>query len=54
MDGGWQRVGVNNNNRTRLITLTFEPVKTTAIRIRLDKTYGHPNAKLFEVRCYEA
>jgi len=36
-----------------LIKMDFEKVKTTAVRIGLKETYGHPTAKLFEVRCYE-
>ena len=49
----WGEVGSVDNNRTRLIRLDFDKVKTTAIRLHLKETYGHPTAKLFEVRCYE-
>ncbi len=31
--------------------MDFEKAKTTAVRIRLKETHGHPTAKLFEVRC---
>ncbi len=50
--GKWINIGSINKNRTRLIKFNFNSIQTTAIRIRIKKTYGHPNAKLFEVRCY--
>ena len=54
IDGRWQELGSFEKNRTRLILFSFDTVRTTAIRIRLNETYGHEHAKLFEVRCYEA
>lgn len=54
VDGKWVVLGTNAKNRTRLIKFQFAPVKTTAIRLRLKETYGNPNVRLFEVRCYEA
>lgn len=48
----WVTCGTVDGNRTRLIKVAFECLEVTAIRIRLKETYGHPNAKLFEVRCY--
>lgn len=51
--GQWVSVGAQTNNRTRLIKFHFDPVTATAVRLRLKETYGHPNVKLFEVRCYE-
>jgi hypothetical protein len=54
VDGKWVQIGSIDQNRTRLIKMDFETVKTTAVRVRLRETYGHPTAKLFEVRCYEA
>ena len=53
LDGSWVKVAETKNNIVRLIKFDFEQVKTTAIRINLKETYGHPTAKLFEVRCYE-
>lgn len=50
--GKWVKLGNMEKNRTRLIKFSFDPVSASAIRIRLRETYGHPNAKLFEVRCY--
>lgn len=50
--GKWTKVGEIKNNKTRLIKFSFLAIRTTAIRIRMKETYGHPNAKLFEVRCY--
>jgi len=52
--GKWVNQGSTEENRTRLIKFSFARVKTTALRIRLKETYGHKNAKLFEVRCYES
>ena len=52
MDGKWVEIGSIDNNRTRLIKMDFEKVKTTAVRVRLKETYGHPTVRLFEVRCY--
>lgn len=53
VDGKWIELGSIDNNRTRLIKMDFEKVKTTAVRLRVQETYGHPTVKLFEVRCYE-
>lgn len=53
VDGNWVEIGSLDNNRTRLIKMDFEKIKTTAMRVRVKETYGHPTAKLFEVRCYE-
>ncbi len=50
--GKWQEVAKVDVNITRLIKTSFEPVKTSAIRIKLQDTWGYKNAKLFEVRCY--
>ena len=50
--GKWMNIGSIEKNRTRLIKFNFESIRTTAIRLRLKETYGYPNAKLFEVRCY--
>ncbi len=54
LNGQWQTVGSIEKNRTRLIKFRFEPVKTSAIKIRLKETYGHKHVKLFEIRCYES
>ncbi len=48
----WEKLGAIEANRTRLIKLKFETLKTTAIRIKMTETYGAKNVKLFEVRCY--
>jgi len=53
VDGNWVEIGSIDKNRTRLIRMAFEKVKTTAVRIRLKETHGHPTVKLFEVRCYD-
>ncbi|NIJ44829.1 hypothetical protein FHR24_001268 [Wenyingzhuangia heitensis] len=54
VNGAWVKVGVKDRNIARLIKFNFDEVKTSAIRIRLKETYGHPTAKLFEVRAYES
>lgn len=50
--GKWVNLGSIEKNHTRLIKFDFDMIKTTAIRLKLKETYGFPNAKLFEVRCY--
>ncbi len=50
--GRWVPLGSMEKNRTRLIKFNFGPIQATAIRIKVNETYGHPNAKLFEIRCY--
>ncbi len=52
VNGKWILLGQENKNRTRLIKFEFEKVMVTAIRIKLNDTYGAKTAKLFEVRCY--
>lgn len=54
INGEWINLGAIENNKTRLVKFKFDKVKTTAVRIRLKETYGHENAKLFEVRAYNA
>ena len=54
VNGKWVTLGSLDKNRTRLIKFRFNRLKTTAVRIRVKETYGDENAKLFEVRCYEA
>ena len=50
--GKWIKVESIKNNRTRLIKFNFDVIQTNAFRILLKETYGHPNAKLFEIRAY--
>lgn len=52
VQGQWQILGEIDANRTRLIRFRFDPVRLTAVRLRLNETYGHPTAKLFEIRAY--
>ena len=52
VNGSWVKVGEKQKNLTRLIKFSFDEVKVTAIKITMKETYGHENAKLFEVRCY--
>ncbi|MEP4079561.1 FAD-dependent oxidoreductase [Haloferula sp.] len=53
IDGDWKPIGSLDENRTRLINYDFETIETTAIRFTVTRTYGSPNAKLFEIRCYQ-
>jgi len=50
----WVSLYSLRNNQRRLIKFQFDSIKTTAIRIQMNETYGHKNAKLFEIRCYES
>ncbi|QHI39237.1 tRNA 5-methylaminomethyl-2-thiouridine biosynthesis bifunctional protein MnmC [Kordia antarctica] len=52
VNGQWKQVGEITDNRTRLIKVKLNTLKTTAIRIKMTETYGAKNIKLFEVRCY--
>jgi hypothetical protein len=54
VDGEWVQIASIDRNRTRLIRLQFDQIETTAIRVCPTATYGCPNAKLFEIRCYES
>ncbi|MBB6429149.1 FAD-dependent oxidoreductase [Algisphaera agarilytica] len=51
-NGEWRRVASIEQNPTRRIHLSFEPVTTKALRVCVLRTYGADQAKLFEVRCY--
>lgn len=51
-DGAWHQVAAVQQNPSRLIRLSFEPVCTSAVRIRVLRTYGTNRAKLYEIRCY--
>jgi hypothetical protein len=53
LQGEWISVASLATNRTRLIRFRFDQIETAAIRIHVADTYGFPNAKLFEIRCYE-
>ncbi|WP_282038035.1 FAD-dependent oxidoreductase [Saccharicrinis aurantiacus] len=50
--GKWIKVAKIEDNITRLMKTNFDQVKTTAIRIKFEETWGYENAKLYEVRCY--
>jgi hypothetical protein len=54
VNGKWKEVATVENNLTRLIKTQFGKVRCTAVRITLKETYGHPTAKLFEIRAYES
>lgn len=52
VNGKWVEVSAIKNNLTRLVQFNFNSVKTTAIRVKLNETWGSGNVKLFEIRCY--
>lgn len=52
INGQWEKVGAVRNNLVRRIRFNFKTVRVTAIRLKLDETWGAGNVKLFEVRCY--
>lgn len=54
VNGEWAPLESKDKNQTRLIKFRFDEIKTTAIRLKITKTYGADVAKLFEVRAYEA
>ena len=49
---GWKQVGTIRGNITRLIKVNFPLTATKQVRLRFKDTYGSPNVKVFEVRCY--
>ncbi|MBN8218003.1 MAG: FAD-dependent oxidoreductase [Spirochaetes bacterium] len=53
VDGEWVPLAAAVGIRRRLVRLSFEARAVRSVRIQLLETYGHPHAKLFEVRCYE-
>ena len=52
INGQWKKLGEITDNRTRLIKMKFNTIKTTAIRVKMTETYGAKDVKLFELRCY--
>ena len=52
--GKWTEIGKKQDNNRRLIKFHFDPVRTTAIRITLEETYGAEVGRLYEVRCYSS
>ncbi len=53
LEGGrWKTVASVKDNYQRLLKLKVTPVKTSKIRIVVEKTNGDPSAMIYEVRCY--
>lgn len=50
--GKWMSIGTKRDNMRRLIKFHFDAIRTTAIRISLEETYGADVGRLYEVRCY--
>lgn len=48
----WTKIADIDNNIHRLVKVKFKTQKVKEIRITLRDTYGSPQVKLFEVRCY--
>ncbi|WP_396633407.1 FAD-dependent oxidoreductase [Maribacter sp. R86514] len=53
ISGRWVNIGELDKNKTRLVKFTIDKVRTSAVRVTLKETYGHENAKLFEIRAYQ-
>ncbi len=51
-DGDWVTVAAADDIHKRLQSLKIDAINTTALRVVFEQTHGHPNAKVFEVRCY--
>lgn len=52
VNGDWIKLGAVPYNKTRLVKVNFNEIKTTAIRLNVKETHGAPNVKMFEIRCY--
>lgn len=52
VNGSWKEIGTVEYNKTRLVKVKFNEVKTTAVRVKLKETHGDPDVKMFEIRCY--
>lgn len=50
--GKWREVARTTGNFLRLVRHDWEPVRTSALRLRVMKTNGDPLARIFEIRCY--
>lgn len=50
--GAWKTVVEVSENHQRLCRHTFEPVSTTALRLKITSTNGAPEARVYEIRCY--
>ena len=52
-DGRTVPVAEVAGNHQRLRRHRFEPLEAAALRIHVTATNGNPEARIFEVRCYE-
>ena len=52
IQGLWVKIIEVKDNYLRLLRHSFEPVQAQAIRVRVLKTQGDPQARIFEIRCY--
>ena len=50
--GRWIEVARKEDNLHRMINFDFPQVKTTAVRLSFEETWGADKVKLFELRCY--
>lgn len=51
--GQWKEVATVDDNISRKVKIQFETVKTSAVRVKLQETWGDENVRLYEIRCYE-
>ena len=52
VNGKYNRLVSVKDNYLRMVRLDFEPVQTTKIRVRVERTNGDQIARIFEIRCY--
>jgi hypothetical protein len=52
IQGMWMTIVEGKDNYLRLVRHDFDPIQAQAIRIRVLKTHGDPQARIFEIRCY--
>ena len=51
-EDGEKLIYADNDNFKRFITLDFEPIHATGIVLKVYKTWGLPNAEVFDIRIY--
>ena len=48
----WQVLAEETDIHTRSLTIDLSAVSTSCLRVRFLETHGHPNARIYELRCY--
>jgi hypothetical protein len=52
-DAHWQVLAEEVDVHIRSLTIDLNAVSTSCLRVRFLETYGHPNARIYELRCYD-